>query len=134
MDDRRKQERVPMRVEAEIRFSSWEVFKLIYTINISQGGMNLDLTSEEPPKVGSTLVVKLTLPAGPPIELDAEVRHATEMVSKKAPQPVSPGPRRYQVGVQFTSLDGNKKSLIEATIRAHGGSLDGPIGLRRKDQ
>ena len=47
-DERRKEPRVPMRVEAEVKFTSWHVYSLIYTINISKGGMNLELAEEQP--------------------------------------------------------------------------------------
>jgi hypothetical protein len=117
MDERRQHPRIPLRAEAEVRFASWEVFRLIYTVNISQGGMQVDMPKEPP--AGSELVVKLSLPSGPPLELKATVRHVT----------ASKG--RYLVGVQFASLDDQQKDLIERTIRAHAGG-GGTIGLTRK--
>jgi hypothetical protein len=132
MDDRRQQPRVPLRSEAEVRFSSWEVFRLIYTINISQGGMNLEVMGEEP-KIGSRLTVKLTLPSGPPIDLEATVRHVTVTTSTRSlPPNAPPPPKKCQVGVQFQDLDPNKKALIEQTIRANGIAMGGPVGLTRK--
>ena len=84
-DERRKDPRFPMRIEAEVKFTSWHVFSLIYTINISQGGMNLEVLGDEP-QVGTSLIVRMTLPKGPPIELEATVRHVTNTTSVK-PQP-----------------------------------------------
>ena len=133
-DERRSSPRVPLRSEAEVRFISWDVFRLIWTINISQGGMTLEVGPEEP-KVGATLTVKLSLPSGPPIDLEATVRHVTTTTSMKPlPAGAPPPPAKYQIGVQFQNLDAKKKSAIEATIRAHGG-IGGPMGLspRKKE-
>jgi len=113
-DERRKEPRVPMRVEAEVKFTSWHVYSLIYTINISKGGMNLELADE--PKTGSTLLVKLTPPEGAPVLLDATVRHATQVG------------KRWSAGVEFKDLDATKRQAIEKAIRAHGGML-GATGL-----
>ncbi len=131
MDDRRTQPRIPMRAEAEVRFSSWEIFRLIYTINISQGGMNLEVLGDEP-KVGTKLSVKLSLPSGPAIELEAVVKHVVVTTSTR-PQPPNapPPPKKCQVGVQFQNLDPIKKALIEQTIRAHAGGMN-PVSLTRK--
>ncbi len=113
-DERRKEPRVPARIEAEVKFSSWHVYSLIYTINISKGGMNLDLADE--PKEGALLSIKLTPPKGEPVMLDATVRHATKTN------------RGWSVGVQFENLDEQKRQAIERTIRANGGML-GSSGL-----
>lgn len=120
-----------MRTEAEVRFSSWEIFRLIYTINISQGGMNLEVLGDEP-KIGTTLTVRLTLPSGPGIELAATVKHVAVTTSTR-PQPPNapPPPKKCQVGVQFNNLDAAKKAAIEQTIRAQSG-MGGPISLTRK--
>jgi hypothetical protein len=108
-DERRQFPRIPMRVAAEVRFTSWQVYSLIYTINISQGGMSIELPSEA--KKGDELRIRLRPPTGLPVELDAVVRHCT------------PHKSQFTVGVQFTALDGPTKQAIEASIRAHGGTL-----------
>ena len=109
-----------MRVEAEVKFTSWAVYSLIYTINISKGGINLEMNEE--PKQGSKLTVKLQPPKGPVISIDAVVRHATKSGA------------RWSVGVQFESLEGATREAIEKTIRANGGLL-GQSGLTpRKDK
>jgi hypothetical protein len=117
-DERRKDPRVPLRIEAEVKFTSWHVFSLIYTSNISKGGMSIELAEE--PKPGATLVVKLTLPEGPPVLLDATVKHATQVG------------KRWSVGVQFQSLDNDKRNWIERAIRAHGGMLGPGLTPRAK--
>lgn len=95
-----------MRLEVEVRFASWNLFALIYTINISKGGMNIELDSE-PPKDGR-LLVKLTPPDGRPIELEATVKHAKE------------NGKRWSIGVAFMNLDDARRQSIERTLRAHG--------------
>jgi c-di-GMP-binding flagellar brake protein YcgR len=110
-DERRKDPRVPMRLEAEVKFTSWHVYSLIYTINISKGGMNLELAEE--PKPGTKVSIKLTPPEGASMVLDAVVRHATAGKTGG----------RWSVGVEFENLDGQKRDAIERAIRGHGGTL-----------
>jgi hypothetical protein len=111
-DERRKEPRVPLRIEAEVKFSSWQVYSLIYTINISKGGMNVELADE--PAKGSKLTVKLTPPEGAPVMLEATVRHSTQ------------NGKRWSTGVEFQNLDGEKRQAIEKAIRGHGGMLSAP--------
>src|SRR5579872_81409 len=99
-DERRQFPRIPMRVAAEVRFTSWQIYSLIYTINISQGGMSIELPSEA--KVGDAVTIRLQPPKGPVVELDATVRHCTAHKSQ------------FTVGVQFTNLDAATKQAIEA--------------------
>jgi hypothetical protein len=107
-----------MRIEAEVKFTSWHVFSLIYTINISKGGMNLELTDE--PQPGATLTVKLTLPEGPPVLIEATVKHATKVG------------KSWSTGVQFQALDDARRQAIEKAIRTHGGMLGSPGLTPRK--
>ena len=104
-----------MRLEAEVKFTSWHVYSLIYTINISKGGMNLELADE--PTAGATLTVKLTPPEGAPVFIDATVKHTTKIG------------RSWSTGIQFTGLDEAKRQAIEKAIRTHGGML-GALGLK----
>ncbi len=101
-----------MRIEAEVKFTSWHVYSLIYTINISKGGLNVELAEE--PATGAPLWVKLTPPKGAPVLLEAVVRHATKTN------------KGWSVGVQFQNLDDEKRNAIERAIRAHGGMLATP--------
>ena len=103
-----------MRIEAEVKFTSWHVYSLIYTINISKGGMNLELADE--PQQGALLSVKLTPPEGAPVMLEATVRHTTKVDNS------------WSTGVQFQNIDGEKRQAIEKAIRTHGGML-GKSGL-----
>ena len=117
-DERRKEPRVPLRLEAEVKFTSWHVYSLIYTINISKGGMNLELAEEPTP--GATLTVKITPPEGAPVLIDATVRHTTQIG------------KSWSTGIQFTGLDDGKRLAIEKAIRAHGGMLGSPGLTPRK--
>jgi c-di-GMP-binding flagellar brake protein YcgR len=109
-DERRKEPRFPVRLEAEVRFTSWHVFSLIYTINISKGGMNLELP--EQPTADAKLVVRLVEPDGNQVELNAVVRHVSQTKNG-----------RWSVGVQFTGVAPAQMQAIEKAIRAHGGTL-----------
>ena len=113
-DERRKDPRVPARMEAEVKFTSWHVYSLIYTINISKGGMNLELAEE--PQPGAIVSIKLTPPEGAPLVLEATVRHSAKVG------------KTWSTGVQFQNLDDGKRQAIEKAIRAHGGML-GASGL-----
>ena len=117
-DERRKEPRLPARIEAEVKFTSWHVYSLIYTINISKGGMNLELAEEQP--AGATLTVKITPPEGSPVWIDATVKHASKVG------------KTWSTGVQFTGLDDAKRQAIEKAIRAHGGMLGSPGLTPRK--
>ena len=104
-----------MRIEAEVKFTSWHVFSLIYTINISKGGMNLELAEE--PQPGAALTVKIALPEGAPVVIEATVKHTTKVG------------KTWSTGIQFTGLDDAKRQAIELAIRRHGGMLGAP-GLK----
>jgi hypothetical protein len=107
--ERRASPRVPARLQTEVRFTSWLIYSLIYTVNISKGGMSLELP--EKAEEGASLEVKLLPPLGPAVTLDAIVRH-----SRRAGN-------AYSVGVQFQNLDDEKRATIENAIRAHGGMM-----------
>jgi hypothetical protein len=107
--ERRKDPRVPVRIETEVKFTSWHIYSLIYILNISKGGMNIEL-AEEPP-MGAKLDVKLVAPDGQSLFLSADVRHARRNGG------------RWSVGVEFENLDALTRDAIEQTIRAHGGML-----------
>jgi hypothetical protein len=106
-DERRRDPRLPLHFEAEVRFASWEVMRLLYTVNISRGGMNVELPRRPTP--GATLNVKLHPPSGPIIELEAVVRHISPVEN-------DPTQMRCYVGVEFRDLDDVKRSSIEMLL------------------
>jgi hypothetical protein len=117
-EERRKDPRHAVRLPTEVKFTSWNVFALIYTINISKGGMNLELAEE--PQAGATLTIKITPPKGKDLLLEARVKH-TNKVGKT-----------WSTGVQLLNLDDAMRQEIERTIRAHGGMLMSPGLTPRK--
>ena len=122
-DERRASPRKEMRAQIHVQFASWSMFSLIYTINISRGGMRLEAMEATP--VGSTLTVQLQPPTGAPILLQAVVRHSAEMPRRAAPPsaaapnatPVAP---KFELGVEFQNLDAERRKAIEDTLQAHG--------------
>jgi hypothetical protein len=132
-DERRASPRVAHRVEAQVKFTSWSMFSFIYTINISRGGMSIELEEEAP--VGTQLAVLIQPPKGDLIELAAVVRHCGPMPTRAAPTPPKAGqvppraPRpRYQVGVEFSNLDQARRAAIEQLLTQHG-APPGATGL-----
>ena len=113
-EGKRQHPRFALQIQAEVRFTNWTVFTLLYTVNISKGGMNLQLG--ESPAIGSRLQVRLVLPDGWPTTIDAIVRHVTPMEAVAG----QTSHALYQVGVQFENLDDERKALIEQTILKHG--------------
>ena len=109
-DERRQHPRIPVRLQTEVRFTSWHVYSLIYTIDISKGGMSLELPTQ--PEVGAKLTVRLMQPDGTSVALEAVVRHASQGKGG-----------RWSAGVQFTSLGDREKQAIERAITSHGGTL-----------
>ena len=119
--ERRKEPRLPFRVEAEVKFASGEVFRLIYTLNISRGGMTVDLPKA--PHEGMEVTIILVPPKGATLELQGLVRHVSAM--KKT------GTGHCQVGVQFTNLDDAKRAFLEGLIRSNTFG-NGTIGIAPK--
>ncbi|MEO7096271.1 MAG: PilZ domain-containing protein [Polyangiales bacterium] len=104
MIDLRKDRRIPLTSGAEVKFSSWAAFYEVYTANISRGGMMLQMSKT--PSVGERIQVKLQLPKGDEIVLDAEVKFVRP----------NPMPEPAWVGVQFVDLDAEKLAQIEQLI------------------
>jgi c-di-GMP-binding flagellar brake protein YcgR len=106
--EQRRHVRYPLKTEAEVRFTTWSVFRILYTVNISQGGMTVGLP--EPAEVGSMLDIRLSLPGDQVIELKAVVRHCGR----------SPGTSdNYRAGVEFLDLDAERRAEIETVLAAY---------------
>jgi hypothetical protein len=124
MEGQRRDPRLPIRGPAQVRFRSWSLYSYLYTLDISRGGMMLEM--EEAPEIGSRLTVQLRPPNGPTVELEAVVRHAGPVTRPHLAS--SPDARpRFQVGVQFENLDNDRRAAIERTLAAHGA----PAGTAR---
>jgi c-di-GMP-binding flagellar brake protein YcgR len=105
MSERRKFPRLALRVQAEVSFPSWSTLKFFYSMNISKGGMMLELRDQVP--IGASLGLTLRVLNEEPIRIEAVVRH------------VSPIGERFRVGVHFTTLDEAARKSIEDLIDAH---------------
>lgn len=108
-DERRKDPRLPVRLEAEVKFTSWLVYSLLYAVNISKGGMNLEMSNE--PQLGEILEIKLTQPDGSALRFNGVVKHVT------------PEGAHFSVGVQFEGLDAETREGVERKLRAHGAAI-----------
>jgi hypothetical protein len=114
-DERRQDERVPIRTQAEVRFPSWEMFERVWTTNISRGGMALAL--QKPPDPGAPLSVKLVLPDGSNIELEGVVKYARPLTTM-APHGEGGG-STFRIGVEFVNLDADRREKLEALLKGH---------------
>ncbi len=72
-------------------------------------------------KIGTPLTIKLTLPSGPPLLLEAVVKHSQPIrrAPTPAPERAAASPARFQVGVEFRNLDAEKRTAIEKRIKAN---------------
>jgi uncharacterized protein (TIGR02266 family) len=94
---------MPVAVKAE----GWGEFAICYTSDVSRGG--LFVRTATPPPVGAQLRVRVGLPDGRVIELDAEVAHVV------APERVPPG-RRAGAGVRFVRRTAEERSALAAMV------------------
>jgi type IV pilus assembly protein PilZ len=113
--ERRRFQRFGLKGEVEVHFANWTMFKVFWTSNISKGGMALDVP--DPTPVGTKLRVRLILPTGWMVAIDAVVRHTSVVAAPKATGDSEPF---CHIGVEFLNLDDQKRAMIEQTIREHG--------------
>jgi c-di-GMP-binding flagellar brake protein YcgR len=104
-DDRRGDARVEARFDVEVSLTP-EQLRATYTTNISRGGMMFSLTT--PASLPGEIDVTLALPGGQKVTLRSEVRHVAR----------SGTAGEYDVGVQFTGLDGASRRTIEEALSA----------------
>jgi hypothetical protein len=83
------------------------MLKVLWTANLSKGGMAIETEHQIPPDTKVT--VALTVP-GQTVELPATVKHSTP---RKAAKGVKGG---YFVGVQFGELSAESRAAIEGVI------------------
>src|SRR5205823_684229 len=94
-DPRRQSPRFDQMLPVGVRLSTWEKFEILYTGNISRGG--IFIRCARPAEVGSPVSVRLGLPDGRVIELAGEVAHS------RSPEEAARTGRRAGMGVRFTS-------------------------------
>lgn len=107
-DNRRREERIPARLEVEIPVANLEQLRRVYTTNISKGGLLFSL--EAPATVPAALTIELTLPDGRRVSFASEVRHVRRR----------DGENEYEVGVQFRDLEPDVRGVLESALAGLG--------------
>jgi hypothetical protein len=110
LDDRRRDDRIPARLEIDLALATWEEARRVYTTNISRGGLLFSVNS--PATMPAIVQLNLTLPDGRKVSFESEVRH----VARKA------GTSEFEIGVQFRLSDADQKLLNEAVAKLSSGT------------
>jgi len=113
----RQNKRYTARQGLQIRCETWAEFATLYASDVSQGGMFL--VTDEPLPILSRIELRLQLPEGHEIVLDARVVHVID-----AQQAAAEG-KHAGVGVEFVELDEVRKREIHQLVefaRWEGGS------------
>lgn len=113
----RQNKRYPARPGLAIRCDSWAEFATLYASDVSQGGMFL--VTDDPPPILSRVELRMQLPEGHEIVLDARVVHVIDQ-----DQAAAEG-KHAGVGVEFVELDEVRKREIHRLVefaRWEGGS------------
>jgi hypothetical protein len=71
--DRRTSDRIPIRSLVEVKIPTWQAFRSVHAVNVSQGGMRISLGPHA--RVGIPIDIILTLPNGKRVHLAGEVAH-----------------------------------------------------------
>src|SRR2546423_5208193 len=71
--ERRSSDRVPTRSLIEVKIPTWQAFRSVHAVNVSQGGMRITLGPHA--RVGLPIDIILTLPNGNRVHLPGEVAH-----------------------------------------------------------
>jgi c-di-GMP-binding flagellar brake protein YcgR len=107
LDDRRRDDRVPARLEVEVPLATWEQAQKVYTTNISKGGLLFTISG--PAEMPATAQVIIKLPDGKQVSLESEVRH----VARKQ------GTSDFEVGVQF-KLSADVQRQLDDVVKKLG--------------
>lgn len=71
--ERRGSDRIPLRSLVEVKIPSWQAFRNVHAVNVSQGGMRISLGPNG--RVGIPIDIILTLPNGKRVHLAGVVAH-----------------------------------------------------------
>src|ERR1041384_2714435 len=71
--ERRRTDRVPTRALVEVKIPTWQAFRSVHAVNVSQGGMRITLGPHA--RVGLSIDIILRLPNGNRVNLPGEVAH-----------------------------------------------------------
>jgi hypothetical protein len=72
-EDRRTSERVTTRSLVEVKIPTWQAFRSVHAVNVSQGGMRISLGPHA--RIGLPIDIILTLPNGKRLHLPGQVAH-----------------------------------------------------------
>ncbi len=109
-----------MRLEIDVPLATWEQARRVYTTNISKGGLLFEL--EGPTTMPAEIALSLTLPDGKQVNINAEVHHVARTADGK----------RFDVGVQFTQLDGKDRPPVQRRARQYQQVTNLPILVVRR--
>ena len=137
----REHSRYPVVLPVGVKLESWDQYAVVYTKNLSRGGLFIRMSS--PPPVGTALSVRLGLPDGNVVEIEGEVAHVV------APERALEEGRQPGCGVRFVGFDEEQQRLFAAlfarvktgwqgqpetgTSATKGGEPRGPDGARVSD-
>ena len=102
--DNRVHERANSSLPVRLRIPTWERFEMLYTRDISRGGMFLKSPKSLP--AGTKLTLHLMIPSGETVELPAEVAHFRKAQVGRA----------AGMGLRFGKLDDNTRKQLDALI------------------
>jgi len=71
--ERRNSDRIPLRSLVEVKIPTWQAFRSVHAVNVSQGGMRISLGPHA--RVGLPVDIILTLPNGKRVHLAGEIAH-----------------------------------------------------------
>jgi hypothetical protein len=109
-NERRREPRVSFRSKISVRFGDEPAIST-YPINLSVGGIGIELTSGRP--AGTPVAVQLDLSDGVRLDLVGVVRHATQVSSQAIG---FPGTSRNMIGIQFSNVTPDVAQRIKEAL------------------
>ena len=101
---RRESPRFAQVLPIGVRVATWEKFQVLYTSNISRGGVFVRSLSPAP--IGTRVVMRFGLPDGGMVEIEGEVVHV------RAAEGARPGKRKSGMGIRFVALTDEQQSVL----------------------
>ncbi len=102
-----------------LRLDSWDQYVVLYTGNLSRGGMFVRMA--EPPPVGSPVHLRIALPGGDIVELPGEVSH----VVKTAGAATASGGQRPGIGIKLDPFSAERQAQLSGFLAR----VNAPAGL-----
>ncbi len=115
-----------MSLRVRVRLESWDQFEVLYTRNISRGGLFLKMS--DPVAPGTQLSVDVQTPDGREVHLHGQVMHTV------SPETAASQGRRAGVGVRFLPMTDDQRKVVQALLgRAREVAADGSTKLLARD-